>query len=87
MCFGSRAAVEGLQAATGEPPAILLMAGGATRSPLWLQMHADVCNLPKAPKQGGAAAYSGEYGAVIFGTNRGDGSIQDAARGRQQKRR
>ena len=43
-----------------------------------VQVSADVCNLPKAPKQGGAATYSGEYGAVIFGTNRGDGSIQDS---------
>ena len=43
-----------------------------------VQVRADVCNLPKAPKQGGAATYSGEYGAVIYGTNRGDGSIQDS---------
>ena len=27
----------------------ILVAGGATRSPLWLQMHADVTGLPVAP--------------------------------------
>ena len=45
ICLGTRAAVEGLQAATGEAPSVLLAAGGATRSPFWLQMHADATGL------------------------------------------
>ena len=30
----------------GFKPDRIVMAGGATRSPLWLQIHADVSNLP-----------------------------------------
>jgi ribulose-phosphate 3-epimerase len=41
VCFGTRACVEALQAA-GHPCQEIIMAGGATRSPLWLQLHADV---------------------------------------------
>jgi len=31
---------------TGARPASINIAGGATKSKLWLQMHADVCNIP-----------------------------------------
>ena len=32
--------------ASGFEPQQIVVAGGATRSDLWLQIHADVCNLP-----------------------------------------
>jgi sugar (pentulose or hexulose) kinase len=34
------------QRAAGYHPTSITIAGGVTRSPLWLQIHADVCNLP-----------------------------------------
>ena len=45
VCLGTRACVEGLSRA-GHSAEELLVAGGATRSDLWLQMHADVTGLP-----------------------------------------
>ena len=61
VCLGTRASVEALAAATGAPAAVLLMAGGATRSDLWLQMHADATGVAvevgecaDAPLLGGA---------------------------------
>jgi ribulose kinase len=45
VCFGTRACIEGLAAAGHECDEIVL-AGGITRSPLWLQMHADVTGKP-----------------------------------------
>jgi sugar (pentulose or hexulose) kinase len=30
----------------GYRPSSIAIAGGATRSPLWLSIHADVCNVP-----------------------------------------
>lgn len=33
-------------AATGHPVSELVACGGATRSDLWMQIHADVCNIP-----------------------------------------
>lgn len=41
VCFGTRACIEGLEAA-GHGCDEIIMAGGATRTELWLQMHADV---------------------------------------------
>ena len=41
VCFGTRACIDGLEAA-GHPCSQIVIAGGATRSDLWLQMHADV---------------------------------------------
>lgn len=41
VCYGTRACVEGLEAA-GHKCDEIVIAGGATRSPVWLQMHADV---------------------------------------------
>jgi ribulose-phosphate 3-epimerase len=45
VCFGTRACVEGL-AKAGHGCDEIVIAGGATRSPLWLQMHADVTGKP-----------------------------------------
>jgi pentose-5-phosphate-3-epimerase len=49
VCLGTRAALEALDAAGITAGATeLLVAGGATRSPLWLQMHSDATGLPVA---------------------------------------
>jgi ribulose-phosphate 3-epimerase len=45
VCFGTRACVEGL-ASAGHNCDEIIIAGGATRSDLWLQMHADVTGKP-----------------------------------------
>lgn len=41
VCYGTRACIEGL-AAAGHGCEEIVVAGGATRSDVWLQMHADV---------------------------------------------
>jgi ribulose kinase len=45
VCFGTRACIEGLEDA-GHSCTELIMAGGSTRSPLWLQLHADITGKP-----------------------------------------
>ena len=45
VCFGTRACIEAL-AKAGHGCDEIVIAGGATRSPLWLQMHADVTGKP-----------------------------------------
>lgn len=45
VCFGTRACIEGL-AAAGHPCDEIILAGGIARSPMWLQMHADVTGKP-----------------------------------------
>ena len=45
VCFGTRACVDGLGSA-GHQCSEIIIAGGTTRSPLWLQMHADVTGKP-----------------------------------------
>jgi ribulose-phosphate 3-epimerase len=45
VCFGTRACVDALEAA-GHRCEQIVIAGGATRSKLWLQMHADVTGRP-----------------------------------------
>lgn len=45
VCFGTRACLEGLEKA-GHGCDEIVIAGGATRSDLWLQMHADVTGKP-----------------------------------------
>ena len=45
VCFGTRACIEGLSNA-GHVCDEIIIAGGATRSPLWLQLHADVTGKP-----------------------------------------
>lgn len=49
VCLGSRATIEALAAACGvEKPSVVLLTGGIAKSPLWLQMHADVLGAPVA---------------------------------------
>lgn len=45
VCFGTRACIEGLGHA-GHPCDEIILAGGITRSQVWLQMHADVTGKP-----------------------------------------
>mmetsp|Transcript_6023 Transcript_6023/g.14591 ORF Transcript_6023/g.14591 Transcript_6023/m.14591 type:complete len:742 (-) Transcript_6023:127-2352(-) len=45
VCFGTELVLEA-QRAAGFSPSSITIAGGVTRSPLWLQIHADVSNLP-----------------------------------------
>jgi pentose-5-phosphate-3-epimerase len=45
VCLGTRAAVDALTAA-GLGANEIVLSGGPTRSPLWLQMHADAAGLP-----------------------------------------
>ncbi|GBF92749.1 carbohydrate kinase [Raphidocelis subcapitata] len=45
VCFGTEAVLAAMRAA-GFSPSSLTVAGGATKSDLWLQIHADVTNLP-----------------------------------------
>ncbi|GAB4814271.1 hypothetical protein N2152v2_001317 [Parachlorella kessleri] len=45
ICFGTELIFETMQA-NGYHPDSVTVAGGATRSPLWLQIHADVSNTP-----------------------------------------
>lgn len=45
-CYQLRKQMEVISANTGARPCSLLVLGGATRNPLWLQMKADVTGLP-----------------------------------------
>ena len=45
VCLGTKACIDGLDNA-GHNCREIVIAGGATRSPLWLQMHADVTGKP-----------------------------------------
>ncbi|EFN54952.1 hypothetical protein CHLNCDRAFT_134711 [Chlorella variabilis] len=45
ICFGTEHIFETMRA-NGYAPASVTVAGGATRSPLWMQIHADVSNVP-----------------------------------------
>ena len=58
VCFGTRACIEGL-AKAGHASDEIIIAGGATRSPLWLQMHADVTGLPVVVCENGDAPLLG----------------------------
>jgi len=58
VCLGTRACIQGLEAA-GHACREVVLAGGATNSDLWLQLHADVtdktvvvCENPNAPLLG-----------------------------------
>jgi ribulose-phosphate 3-epimerase len=55
VCFGTEAVLDAMKGA-GFSPRRLFVAGGATRSPLWLQMHADVSNLPLSVPRGAGDA-------------------------------
>ena len=73
ICFGTRLIVESFGADVFTPK-LMAVAGGATQSPLWLQIHADVMGtaltlteVPDAPALGCAilAAYaSGHYASI-----------------------
>ena len=78
VCFGTKACVDGLESA-GHFCNEIIIAGGTTRSKLWLQMHADVTNKPvvlceniDAPLLGCAI-----LGAVVAGVH---DSVQDAVK-------
>jgi sugar (pentulose or hexulose) kinase len=45
VAFGTRLILDTM-AKAGFKPSRIAIAGGATRSPLWLQIHADVCGVP-----------------------------------------
>lgn len=45
VCYGTENVMRTF-AASGHPVSQLVACGGATRSDLWMQIHADVCNLP-----------------------------------------
>ena len=45
VAFGSRLILDTMSS-RGYRPECITIAGGATRSDLWLQIHADVCNVP-----------------------------------------
>ncbi len=45
VAYGTRLILDTI-AAHGHRPESLVIAGGASRSPLWVQIHADVCNVP-----------------------------------------
>jgi ribulokinase/ribulose-phosphate 3-epimerase len=86
VAFGTRGCLEGLEKA-GHPCEEIVVAGGATRSDMWLQMHADVtgkpvvvCEFPDAPLLGCAILAS-----VTAGIHE---SVEDAVRHmvRQEKR-
>ncbi|KAL3941729.1 MAG: hypothetical protein SGBAC_003973 [Bacillariaceae sp.] len=72
VCYGTRGCIEGLEKAGHECEEIIV-AGGATRSKLWLQMHADVtgkpvvvCENSEAPLLGSAILAS--YGVGVHGS-------------------
>ena len=45
ICFGTEAIFEAMRA-QGVPVEEIIVSGGATKNRLWLQMHADVSNVP-----------------------------------------
>ena len=61
VCLGTRACVEAL-ALAGHSADELLVAGGATRSDLWLQMHADVTGLPVISEEARGRGAEGQRG-------------------------
>ncbi|KAL7564571.1 hypothetical protein ACA910_017919 [Epithemia clementina (nom. ined.)] len=46
VCFGTRACLESLESAAGQPCEEIILAGGIAKSTLWLQLHADITNRP-----------------------------------------
>jgi L-fuculokinase len=72
-CYQLRKQMEVISANTGASPRSLLVLGGATRNPLWLQMKADVTGLPvEVPEHSevtllGAAMLAG-IGAGLYGS-------------------
>lgn len=46
VCFGSYVAIKAMQSGSGFVPSSISIAGSPTKSPLWLQMHADILQIP-----------------------------------------
>ncbi|KAG7338596.1 FGGY family carbohydrate kinase [Nitzschia inconspicua] len=86
VAFGTRGCLEGLQMA-GHPCDEIIIAGGATRSSTWLQMHADVTGKPVVVCEFSDAPLLGC--AILASVNAGvQSSIEDAVQRmvRQAKR-
>ncbi|KAG7338510.1 FGGY family carbohydrate kinase [Nitzschia inconspicua] len=86
VAFGTRGCLEGLQMA-GHPCHEIIIAGGATRSSTWLQMHADVTGKPVVVCEFSDAPLLGC--AILASVNAGvQTSIEDAVQRmvRQAKR-
>ena len=76
VCYGTRACIEGL-AKAGHNCDEIVIAGGATRSSLWLQMHADVTGKPVVACENADAPLLGC--AVLASVQAGiHDSVQDA---------
>eukprot|EP00980_Cylindrotheca_fusiformis_P009560 scaffold2101_cov127-Cylindrotheca_fusiformis.AAC.4 len=77
VCFGTRACVDGLEKA-GHACAEIAIAGGVTRSKMWLQMHADVTGKPVVVCENSEAPLLGC--AILASFNVGiHASVKDAA--------
>ena len=80
VCLGTRAAVEALAAAGITAGATeLLVAGGASRSPLWLQMHSDATGLPVVAGEVDNAPLLGAAVLAAVGAGCFDDAAADAA--------
>eukprot|EP00903_Cladosiphon_okamuranus_P006596 g6443.t1 len=67
VCLGTELVFEAMQKA-GYTPSSVAVAGGATRSPLWLQTHADVSNVPmKVTKEREACLLGSAILAAVAG--------------------
>lgn len=82
VCFGTRACIEGL-AKAGHNCDEITIAGGATRSKLWLQMHADVTGKPVVVNEFSDAPL---LGCAILGSPLYS-SISDAVMGMVRKQK
>lgn len=78
VCYGTRGCIEGLEQA-GHGCDEIIIAGGATRSKLWLQMHADVTGKPVVVCENSEAPLLGS--AILASLGVGvHGSISDAVK-------
>lgn len=78
VCFGTRACIDALAKAGHECNEIII-AGGATRSPIWLQMHADVTGKPVVVCENTDAPLLGCAILASFASGI-HGSVQDAVK-------
>jgi ribulose kinase len=77
IAYGSELILETLRA-NGYAPDELILAGGATRSELWMQIHADVANLPLTLTKVPDAPLLGCAILAAVGTS-AHGTIEEAA--------